>query len=240
MRQCLGTVKLIYTIRTLPTDALAEALEVFAEVLRDALRKIVVNNGPHLGEFHMLLASLPINMSGLAIHMPAHLARSAALASHLDTIELQLHLCPALVKGDFLNNKTNELQRRFMENIDVSVRPNNTDTLFMQISSLSKTQQSLTSLQHQSTRARLLKHPFLVRQSDPLIKKLHRTILDSTGFQPTREQSNSAAYIRLYCQSLAFCHSVRSFPSNYATTRIQSCISTQDASANHTNFSPMY
>ena len=203
VRQCLGTVKLIYTIRTLPTDALAEALEVFAEVLRDALRKIVVNNGPHLGEFHMLLASLPINMSGLAIHMPAHLARSAALASHLDTIELQLHLCPALAKGDFLNNKTNELQRRFMENIDVSVRPNNTDTFFMQISSLSKTQQSLTSLQHQSTRARLLKHPFLVRQSDPLIKKLHRTILDSTGFQPTREQSNSPLPVRRTFDSIA-------------------------------------
>ena len=90
-----------------------------------------------------------------------------------------------------------------MENIDVSVRPNNTDTFFMQISSLSKTQQSLTSLQHQSTRARLLKHPFLVRQSDPLIKKLHRTILDSTGFQPTREQSNSPLPVRRTFDSIA-------------------------------------
>ena len=203
LRQCIGTVKLVYCIRTLPTDALTEALEIFAEVLRDALRKIVVNNGPHLGDFHILLASLPIKMSGLGIHMPADLASSAALASHLDTINLQLHLCPSLANGDIINNKTTKLQRSFLDNIDPSVMPNNTNTFFQQLSSLSNTQHPLTRLQYQSKRAILLKHPFLTGQSDPLIKKLHRTILDSTGFQPTREQANSTLPVRRKFDSIA-------------------------------------
>jgi hypothetical protein len=203
LRQCLGTNKMTYCFRTMPPEALDEAVAIFREVLHDALRKIIVNNAQRLSSFHLKLAALPASMSGLGINMPDDIIISAALASHLETLTMQYQLCTDLTSCERLSNKTAQMQRKYTTYIHQLVRPDDWSTFFLQISSLSRIQYTLTNLVHRSRREHLMADPFLFNQSDPVVARIHELILASTAFKPTRRQTQSVLPVRRMVDSVA-------------------------------------
>jgi hypothetical protein len=187
----------------MPPEALGESIALFREALTDALRAIVVNNGPHMGEFHMMLASLPVCLSGLGISMPEDVVTSAALASQLQTFELQRKIYPAIGTCECRVQAMLQLQDKFATSIHPLVKPDNWFHFFQQISSHSRIQYTLTDLMYRSKREQLLVHPFLSDQPDPVVRLLHQKILASNAFKPTRRQQHSVLPVRRTFDSVA-------------------------------------
>ena len=203
LRQCLGTNKLTYCFRTMPPEALEEPVALFREVLTDALRTIVVNNGSRMGEFHMMLASLPVSLSGLGITMPEDVVTSAALASQIQTFALQRKIYPAIGTCERRVQAMLRLQNKFADSIHPLVQPDNWFHFFQQISSHSRIQYTLTDLMYRSKREHLLMHPFLTDQPDSVVRQLHQKILASNAFQPTQRQQHSVLPVRRTFDSVA-------------------------------------
>ena len=71
LRSCEGMPKLVYCWRTIPPEFLHECSARFHDNIKDALRQIIVGDGPHFGEFQTHLSSLPVSLGGLGIHSPS-------------------------------------------------------------------------------------------------------------------------------------------------------------------------
>jgi hypothetical protein len=89
LRSCEGMPKLVYSWRTIPPEFLSDAASRFERAVMDALRWIVVGDGPHFGGFSQRLATLPVSMGGLGILLPSDLLHFAYCASALSSFDLQ-------------------------------------------------------------------------------------------------------------------------------------------------------
>ena len=70
LRSCLGMVKLGYCWRTTPAAALVIPSQLLSQALVEALRWIVVADGPNFNDFHFRLATLPTRFGGLGVTQP--------------------------------------------------------------------------------------------------------------------------------------------------------------------------
>ena len=90
LRACEGMPKLVYSWRTTPPEFLDEATPRFDQEILQALRWIVVGDGPHFGAFQQGLASLPASMGGLGISLPSDLKcftySASALSSGIESL----------------------------------------------------------------------------------------------------------------------------------------------------------
>jgi hypothetical protein len=89
LRACEGMPKLVYAWRTTPPDMLQEAAALFEGEIIEALRWIVVADGPHFSGFHRRLATLPVSLGGLGISLPSDSLQFAFFSSFLSSLPLQ-------------------------------------------------------------------------------------------------------------------------------------------------------
>jgi hypothetical protein len=106
--------KLVYCWCTIPPEFLHECSARFHDNIKDALRQIIVGDGPHFGEFQTHLSSLPVSLGGLGIHSPSQILTVAYPASFLSTLQLQtriLRLANAPIQSHIPQSVIEHVQR---------------------------------------------------------------------------------------------------------------------------------
>eukprot|EP00884_Botryococcus_braunii_P000165 jgi/Botrbrau1/10149/Bobra.0121s0001.1 len=89
LRSCLGTCKVVFTARTMPPAAAAQALVTFDMLQTQVLQSIVTAGGGGFGPLQQTLAGLPIAQGGLGVTKATSLLPCAYLASVTQTAPLQ-------------------------------------------------------------------------------------------------------------------------------------------------------
>jgi hypothetical protein len=89
LRACEGMPKLMYTWRTIHPQYLHEPAMHFEDELIAALRRILVADGPHFGDFQVRLSTLPVSLGGLGIQLPSDILHFAFSASAIASFDLQ-------------------------------------------------------------------------------------------------------------------------------------------------------
>jgi hypothetical protein len=89
LRGCLGVCKVTHIAGCTPPELAREGLGVFDGHLHDALRRIVVGEGPGFGPLQEEIAALPLSMGGLRVTRGADILPHAFLASIYQTHKLQ-------------------------------------------------------------------------------------------------------------------------------------------------------
>eukprot|EP00884_Botryococcus_braunii_P022649 jgi/Botrbrau1/9068/Bobra.0376s0038.1 len=89
LRSCLGTCKVVFTARTMPPAAAAQALVTFDMLQTQVLESIVTAGGGGFGPLQQTLAGLPIAQGGLGVTKATSLLPYAYLASVTQTAPLQ-------------------------------------------------------------------------------------------------------------------------------------------------------
>eukprot|EP00884_Botryococcus_braunii_P011717 jgi/Botrbrau1/20546/Bobra.145_2s0095.1 len=89
LRSCLGTCKVVFTARTMPPAAAAQALVTFDMLQTQVLQSIVTAGGGGFGPLQQTLAGLPISQGGLGVTKATSLLPCAYLASVTQTAPLR-------------------------------------------------------------------------------------------------------------------------------------------------------
>jgi hypothetical protein len=163
--------KLNYCWRTIHPDILSGADGLMDRVIEDALRVIIVANGPGFGDFQLQLVSLPIRLGGLGISLSSDLLHYAYLASQLSTLKLQHQMFPNL------SNHAVYLQpliQRFKHLV-------NSDEEFI----LPQQQHLLAKMYFERKANNLKSHPCRLTNEYVSFKVQQDTILESAKLQPS-------------------------------------------------------
>jgi hypothetical protein len=180
LRSCLGMIKLNYCWRTSLPGAITKPMMHFQQAIIASLRRIVVGNGPHFGDFQLQLASLPLSLGGLGISLPSDIISFAYLASSLDSTPLQNRIFPPISSQS--SSAISSLLDSFLALLPVE----NQESTRLEFSSPRLNHQKFLAKKYfNAKRLRLLSHPRL--GSDNPFSKSNRFVLDS-ACQPLASQ----------------------------------------------------
>jgi Reverse transcriptase (RNA-dependent DNA polymerase) len=178
LRACEGMPKLMYCWRCVSPQYLGDQATRFEVEVLAALRRILVADGPHFGSLQKRLASLPVSLGGLGIHLPSDFLRFSYCASSLSSLDIQSAILrvenlevPSEVKGMILDYSTyvypDAPDKASQLTKDVT-SPHDNLQLFM------------ARTYFEAEHARLLTHPYIMEKDEPTRRRF-RAILDSVA-----------------------------------------------------------